>query len=105
MVKKSLQTVERCARRKPKIQISQFAVAIHKPVDVFLQAQVFDRPHFLHQRKKVVIAAKENVQPHFYVIAARIRPTAYLAAHKRTRLEKLHLVPGIDKPYRRCHAC
>jgi hypothetical protein len=52
--------------------------------------------HALHQVKQVVVAAEEDMQPHFNVVAIWIDPTANFAADKGTGFKNFDFVACID---------
>ena len=92
-----LQTIEWCTDRKTEIEFTQITALVAEQVGVILGEQVFKSPHFFHQRKKIGVVEKENVQPHLDVVAIRIHPAADLAAHEGAGLIKVDLMASIHQ--------
>ena len=67
---------------------------------VVLGEKVLEGTHPAHQRKKIGVIEKENVQPHFDVIAVGVHPATHLAAHEGAGLIEVHCVTGVDEIHR-----
>ena len=68
---------------------------------MILGEQIVDRSHLAHQSEQVGVVEKEDMQPHFDVIAAVVHPAAHLAAHEGTGFVEIHLVAGIHQIHSR----
>ena len=64
---------------------------------VVLWQQIVNGTHLAHQRKKIGVIEKENMQPHFDMVAIWIFPTTNLATNERPSFVEIHGMTGINE--------
>ena len=102
--RKRLQPRHGRADREAEVERAHAAAVVDERVRVLLQPQQVIRARALHDAKKVVVAAEEDVQAHLDVVAVLVQPAAHLATHKGSQLEYFHVVARVSKVHGRDHA-